>query len=323
MTNVEKLTKALQILTTATVPYIRKVMTEEYHEKAFMTALKNLENTKSVIIFKEGGSWDNMDLQACLTLMGKQRNLFQLKMKKSSFSYHARMFYYRDTFVAHNSSKPPTISNEDIVTYIKEIAVFCHPMDKQAEKEILAIIAPPLQITDTLTLKAGDKIPFQNHFKFSKDVIITMKIAGNLLCNFTCFALNQKNLLTHDKYMIFYNNLISENHEISLQESQNTAVFTINFSKFPEEIRKLKFVVSIDDEEGNMRKIVSHSVSITQEEKPAINLEVSGTAFSKDDKSAVSLEFFRNGRMWEISAPIAGSSNELGDYVVEFGETLV
>lgn len=323
MTNVEKLTKALQILTTATVPYIRKVMTEEYHEKAFMTALKSLENTKSVIIFKEGGSWENMDLQACLTLMGKQRTLFQTKMKKEAFSYHARMFYYRDTFVAHNSSKPPTISNENIVTYIKEIAVFCHPMNKNAEKEILAIIAPPPQVTEDLTLKIGDKVQFQNYFKFSKTVTVTMKIEGNRPCDFTCFALDENDMLLNENYMVFYNNLISANEEIFLEESENTGAFTISFNRFPETVRKLKFVVSIDGDRGNMQEILSHRVSVSQEERHSINLEVSGKVFSPTDKSVVSLEFFRNGKMWEISAPVASSSNGLESYVVAFGETVM
>ena len=150
------------------------------------------------------------------------------------------------------------------------------------------------------------------------EINIKMSVTGPDVYDFCCFGVDKNNQLSDDRYMIFYNQTFSPNNEITYILSGNTADFTINLSKLPQNIDKLVFTVSIDGN-GTMGKITDHTFSVWQNNAEQITMNLTGKDFNLE-KAIISVEIYRKGE-WRISAVANGFNGGLSALLAAYGGT--
>ena len=134
----------------------------------------------------------------------------------------------------------------------------------------------------------------------NKSVKVTLKISGGATYDFSCFGVDDKNKLSDDRYMIFYNQTQSPRGEIRYNEISNGAEFFIDLESLPGTIQKLVFTASIDGA-GTMGEISAHELTI---EGGGENFfaQFGGKDFHQE-KAVTSIELYRkNGWRFQIVA---------------------
>ena len=154
-----------------------------------------------------------------------------------------------------------------------------------------------------MDMTRGFRDKLDNHLNTAQKFQVQMNIEGKAVYDFCCFGVDNQEKLSDDRYMIFYNQLSSPQGELSLQLRNNQANFTVDLSRLPQNIDKLVFVVSIDGS-GIMRDIISHTVTISQNGRAVLKLNLTGKDFQQE-KAIISVEIYRkNG--WRTAAVARG-----------------
>ncbi|MGM9998506.1 MAG: VWA domain-containing protein [Candidatus Bruticola sp.] len=161
-----------------------------------------------------------------------------------------------------------------------------------------------------MDIQRGFRGKLDQYLNTGEDIQINMDIKGKAVYDFCCFGLDAHEKLSDDRYMIFYNQLTSPNNEIRLNLGANRASFHINLEQLPNSIRKIMFAVSID-QDGTMGEIYSHTVSIGQNGRSALEMELTGSSFTKE-KAIISIELYRKD-VWRVAAVASGFFGGLGD----------
>lgn len=154
------------------------------------------------------------------------------------------------------------------------------------------------------------------YFDENKTIEVTMEIAGEVVCNFGCFGINQENKIFDDRYMIIYDQQKTPKDEIRYSSTHNVGKFKIDLQKLPSDIQKLVFTASIDGN-GNMSEINSHKVTIAQENAEVVTMELNGGDFVTE-KSIISIEIYRKD-IWRISAVAEGFNGGLNTLLTNYG----
>lgn len=167
-----------------------------------------------------------------------------------------------------------------------------------------------------MNLIRGMRDKLSKYIDVTKDISIRLTIDGTDIYDFCCFGVDSEDILQDDRYMIFYNQLVSPNQEISYQSGNNHADFKINLSALPTFISKLVFTVSIDGV-GTMGEITSHHFSLFQDGTTYLELDMSGSQFHQE-KAIISVEIYRKEE-WRIYAVANGFNGGLSALLESFG----
>ena len=73
----------------------------------------------------------------------------------------------------------------------------------------------------------GMRDRIQKYFDETKVFTVEMEVLGNATYDCCCFGVDDKGKLSDEKYMIFYNQTTSPNHEINYMESGHKSIFEI------------------------------------------------------------------------------------------------
>lgn len=167
-----------------------------------------------------------------------------------------------------------------------------------------------------MEITRGTRDKISKYVSIDQDFEVCMIVDGKDEYDYSCFGVDDKDKLSDDRYMIFYNQEKSPKEEIRYSRNGNTTTFYINLSKLPLEINKLVFTVSIDGN-GTMASIQSHAVSIRQNNQTLITMKLNGTDF-KNEKAIISIELYRKDD-WRFGAVARGFNGGLGDLLRFFG----
>jgi stress response protein SCP2 len=128
-------------------------------------------------------------------------------------------------------------------------------------------------------------------------------VVGNSRYDFSCFGLDQSDKIFDDRYIVFFNQLVSPNGEISLDVNGNDPMFQVNLEALPPQIYKLSFAVTVDGQ-GSMRDIKTCTVQLMQNGQTAFTLEVTGRDF-QNQKAIITVEIYnKNG--WRVAVVANG-----------------
>ncbi|MHC6202365.1 TerD family protein [Breznakiellaceae bacterium SP9] len=167
-------------------------------------------------------------------------------------------------------------------------------------------------------MKPGFKTKLDGLLDLHSSILVEIAVAGNDKYDYSCFALNTQEKLYAEPYFVFFNNLKSPGNEISMSQTEATAVFAINLTNLTSGVQKLAFTVTIDEEShGVMGAIKSCSTKIIQNNATVLQLDLTGADFKKQ-KAIILIEIYnKNG--WRVSAVANGFNGGLADLLREYG----
>ena len=149
----------------------------------------------------------------------------------------------------------------------------------------------------------GWKDKLENHVNLNENIFVDMKVKGNAEYDFCCFGVDGNGKLSDERYMIFYNQKLSPNGEISVEDIPDGARYTLKLSAVPEFINRLVFTVSID---GNktMGEMNSLETKVYQSGAKDIEMTLGGNDFS-NEKAVIVMEIYRKD-VWRIGCVASG-----------------
>ena len=162
----------------------------------------------------------------------------------------------------------------------------------------------------------GWKDKLENHVNLNENIFVDMKVKGNAEYDFCCFGVDGNGKLSDDRYMIFYNQKMSPNGEISVEDIPDGARYTLKFSAVPDFINRLVFTVSID---GNktMGEMNSLETKVYQSGAKDIEMTLGGNDFS-NEKAVIVMEIYRKD-VWRIGCVASGFDGGLSALLKYFG----
>ena len=162
----------------------------------------------------------------------------------------------------------------------------------------------------------GWKDKLENHVNLNENIFVDMKVKGNADYDFCCFGVDGNGKLSDDRYMIFYNQKLSPNGEISVEDIPDGARYTLKLSAVPEFINRLVFTVSID---GNktMGEMNSLETKVYQSGAKDIEMTLGGNDFS-NEKAVIVMEIYRKD-IWRIGFVASGFDGGLSALLKYFG----
>lgn len=167
-----------------------------------------------------------------------------------------------------------------------------------------------------MELRRGMRDKLDKYINVNSPLEAEMSIAGSAVYDFCCFGVDANDTLSDDRFMVFYNQTSSPSGEITYTAAQNSAVFKIDLSRIPANIRKLVFTVSIDGS-GVMGEIGSHTLKIRQNGAEALSLSLSGGDFQQE-KAIITAEIYKK-EVWRINAVARGFNGGLEDLLNNYG----
>ena len=162
----------------------------------------------------------------------------------------------------------------------------------------------------------GWKDKLENHVNLNENIFVDMKVKGNVEYDFCCFGVDGNGKLSDDRYMIFYNQKMSPNGEISVEDIPDGARYTLKLSAVPDFINRLVFTVSID---GNktMGEMNSLETKVYQSGAKDIEMTLGGNDFS-NEKAVIVMEIYRKD-VWRIGCVASGFDGGLSALLKYFG----
>lgn len=147
-------------------------------------------------------------------------------------------------------------------------------------------------------------------------ISIEMRIEGAAAYDCCCFGVDGAGKLSDDRYMVFYNQTSSPAGEITLAAAGNPAVFRVELGRLPAAINKLVFTASIDGN-GTMGEISRFSLSLSQNGREAIAMELPGSDFQAE-RAVIAIELYRRDE-WRAAAVASGFNGGLSALLRSFG----
>ena len=162
----------------------------------------------------------------------------------------------------------------------------------------------------------GWKDKLENHVNLNENIFVDMKVKGNAEYDFCCFGVDGNGKLSDERYMIFYNQKMSPNGEISVEDIPDGARYTLKLSAVPDFINRLVFTVSID---GNktMGEMNSLETKVYQSGAKDIEMTLGGNDFS-NEKAVIIMEIYRKD-VWRIGCVASGFDGGLSALLKYFG----
>lgn len=162
----------------------------------------------------------------------------------------------------------------------------------------------------------GWKDKLENYVNLNENIFVDMKVKGNAEYDFCCFGVDGNGKLSDDRYMIFYNQKMSPNGEISVEDIPDGARYTLKLSAVPDFVNRLVFTVSID---GNktMGEMNSLETKVYQSGAKDIEMTLGGNDFS-NEKAVIVMEIYRKD-VWRIGCVASGFDGGLSALLKYFG----
>lgn len=144
-----------------------------------------------------------------------------------------------------------------------------------------------------------------------------IEVLGEEELDITCFGLDSEEKLSDDRYMIFYNQLVSPNSEIlaNLTNSKKS-IFEIDLNRLPANIKKLVFTLTLDSNK-EIRNIKPIKLNIGNGIETSIQFVVKGEDF-KNEKAIILAEIYFKD-LWRLNAVAKGFDGGLSALLKHFG----
>jgi stress response protein SCP2 len=168
-----------------------------------------------------------------------------------------------------------------------------------------------------VTIQRGSKHDLDKVLDPAKTISVKLDAMGRGGVDFACFGVDSDGH-AQERFSIFYGETSSPGNEIIFTDGStnpNPALFQLELSRIPGEIKKLVFTASAQDS-GSTLDISGLDVDIRQNDA-GFHLRLSGNDFSTH-RSIIAVELSL-GSVRQLEAPAAGFDGDLGGLMKHFG----
>ena len=309
MSYFDALTRAVNIMKQVVPMYVHKAMKAEYGENALETAQAHLKNNKLYYQEIAEHGWDGLNLLASLILISKNGKLFKKHMGDEACSYCQRMIFYRNLceFATQKSRKEFDAGTDALLfyIYIREIALFCLPMNAEASVQISALAELPEVETlvsssaEVPKLTRGMRGRLSNYCHVQEPAEMILRVNGSRDYDFICFGLDSSDKIYDNRYIISHQNQNAPSGEIVYSGKNNKGRFIVNLPEVPDFISRLVFAVYLSGS-GTMND--AEKIFVTgRQQKAFLSFEMTREDF-KNQNAVIALELYRRDREWKFWA---------------------
>ncbi|MBQ7502469.1 tellurium resistance TerZ family protein [bacterium] len=167
-----------------------------------------------------------------------------------------------------------------------------------------------------MQVQRGFRTKLEDYLNTKAKIAVDLAIYGRSVYDFSCFGVDERNQLSDDRYMVFYNQKQSPNKEIEVTLQQGRALYSVDLVQLPYTVNKLVFTVSIDGD-GIMSAIEKHTVNILQDNRSILSCEFLGKDFFLE-KAIIALEIYRKGT-WRVNFVGQGFRGGLPELLKHYG----
>lgn len=153
----------------------------------------------------------------------------------------------------------------------------------------------------------------------SNNLVVSIKASGSAEYDVSCFGLDGNEKLSDDRYMVFYNQMASPNHEIVMESKGDSTDFRIDLSRLPNSINKMVFTINTDDSSNQpMSTLNNLEVILTDMIGQSFELNLSGSDF-KEEKALIACEVYKYKETWKFNMVASGFNGGLRVLLKNFG----
>lgn len=164
-----------------------------------------------------------------------------------------------------------------------------------------------------MSMLKGQKVKLDDNI-LNNQTTVQIKYAAPFVIDISCFGLDSNDKLSNEDYMIFYNQKVSPQNEITLNINDKESTFLLNLSKLPTSINKLVFTAAIDDSATQaMNALTSLDFSMNEH-----LFKVTGADFNQE-KAIMITEIYKKDGVWRLNANGQGFKGGLADLLTYFG----
>lgn len=145
---------------------------------------------------------------------------------------------------------------------------------------------------------------------------LTIRVHHNLAgADLSMFGLNAERKLQDDRYFVFYNQLESPQHEISLRLTDNAGEFTVQLGKLPPQVQRLVFVLTHDTQPLSQLGQLQWTLNDGQDRA---SIRIVGSALAAERALMIAEIYMHNGE-WRLSNVSQGFAGGLDALLKYFG----
>lgn len=131
----------------------------------------------------------------------------------------------------------------------------------------------------------------------------------------TCFGVDGAGKLSDDRYFIFYNQTSSPEGAISMDQSGESTVFSVDLNRLPDFLQRL--VVTVAVESGTMQAL-SRGLLTLEGELDRAAYAFTGAGYQQE-KALILCEVYRKDGIWRLSVVDSGFNGGLSALLAHFG----
>ena len=145
-------------------------------------------------------------------------------------------------------------------------------------------------------------------------ISVTVSLPGSE-ADVTCFGVDGAGKLSDDRYFIFYNQTSSPEGAVSMHQSGESAVFSVDLNRLPGFLQRL--VVTVAAESGTMQALARGLLTLEGELDRAAYV-FTGAGYQQE-KALILCEVYRKDGIWRFSVVDSGFNGGLSALLAHFG----
>ncbi|MBQ8429648.1 MAG: TerD family protein [Clostridia bacterium] len=169
-----------------------------------------------------------------------------------------------------------------------------------------------------MELIKGQNVLLPEGIKKTRVIVENEYKLDNVVADLYVFMLDSNEQVLSESDLVFFGNTVSLNKSLSYSEDGNKDVVDISFNKINQDIAKIRFIMSLNMEDGRIRNFSmvrsSHITILLEEQAFVINLTDLGRF-----ESILAIEFYRIRNKWKLSIQVAGFKENISTLCSGYG----
>ncbi len=166
-----------------------------------------------------------------------------------------------------------------------------------------------------MEIQRGFRSKLKSYLDISQEFTLELQISGPVQCSYCCMAVTPQDIPYCSDYIVWSGHTSSPKNEIVYQDTELGALCTINLPLMPNQIKKLVFLINIEDEHV-MGDITWQKAELKQKGKSIFVFQLQGRDFRRE-KLIICCEIYKKGGDWRLAALSCGYNKNVNEIVEE------
>mgnify|MGYP000086804168 CR=1 FL=1 len=166
-----------------------------------------------------------------------------------------------------------------------------------------------------MEIQRGFRSKLRNYIDISQEFTLELEISGSVQCSYCCMAITPEDIPYCSDYILWSGHTHSPKNEIIYQDTTQGALCTINLPLMPAQVKKLVFLINIEDEHV-MSDIIWQKAELKQGGDSIFVFKLQGRDF-RQEKLIVCCEVYKKGGEWRLAALSCGYNKTINEIVEE------